>query len=110
MTSPVEETCSPEAKFKSVSIPQQECSPEPHKIDQKPDACIPSQIEESDDVAKANGGQPEVHNSPDSQIEDKNDEDKPDYRMPSQEENNDSITSNDDDDVFDCTGIDLTFT
>ncbi|KAJ7391075.1 hypothetical protein OS493_020095 [Desmophyllum pertusum] len=92
VTSPDEKVdCSPAAKYKSTSI-LQECSHEPHK-NKKPDARIPSQIlEESDDVAKANGGQPEVHNSPDSQMEDKNNEDKPDYQMPNQEKKNMTVS------------------
>ena len=93
MTSSVEESCSPEQESKAPSLPQQECSKDPHKIDEKSDARIPTQEEEPN----ANKGQ--------CMGRQMDDLDKPDYRMPSQEEGNDSITCNDDDDVFDSTGI-----
>ena len=114
MTSSVEETSSPETKSftlaKSSTIPQQECSKDPHKIDRKPDAHIPSQVE-SDDDPKVIGGQSKLHTELDlratSQMDELDIDSKPDYQMPSQEEGSDSIASNDDD-VFDSTGILLT--
>lgn len=116
MTSSVEETSSPETKSftltKSSTIPQQECSQDPHKIDRKPDARVPSQVE-SDDDPKAIGEQSKLHTEQDlcvtSQMGDLDIDSKPDYRMPSQEEGSDSIASNDDD-VFDSTGILLILT
>ena len=94
----VKETSSPETNSKLMRIPQQECSPDPQKIDRKPDARVPSQVE-SDDDPKAIGGQTKLDI-----------DSKPDYRMPSQEEGSSSIASNDDDDVFDSTGILLMLT
>ena len=85
-----------------MRIPQQECSPDPQKIDRKPDARVPSQVE-SDDDPKVIGGQT-------SQMDNLDIDSKPDYRMPSQEEGSSSIASNDDDDVFDSTGILLMLT
>ena len=95
-----------------MRIPQQECSQDPQKIDRKPDARVPSQVE-SDDNPKAIGGQTKLHAEQDlsvtSQMDDLDIDSKPDYRKPSQEEGSSSIAANDDD-VFDSTGILLTLT
>ena len=112
MVSSVEETSSPVTKSKSMRIPQQEHSQDPEKIDRKPDARVPSQVE-SDDDPKVTGGQSKLHAVQDlrvtSQMEDLDIDSKPDCRMPSQEEGSDSIASTDDD-VFDSTGILMTLT
>lgn len=111
MVSSVKETSSPE--IKSLRIPQQECSQDPQKIDGKPDARVPSQVE-SDDDPKATGGQTKLHAEQDlsvtSQMDNLDIDSKPDYPMPSQEEGSSSIASYDDDDVFDSTGILLMLT
>ena len=92
-----------------MRIPQQECSPDPQKIDRKLDARVPSQVE-SDDDPKA-GGQIKLQDlCVTSQMDNLDIDSKPDYRMPSQEEGSGSIASNDDDDVFDSTGILLMLT
>ena len=105
VVSSAEETSSPETKSKSMGIPQQECSPDPQKIDRKPDARVPSQVE-SDDDPKVK--LQDLHVT--SPMDNLDIDSKPDYRMPSQEEGSSSITSNDDDDVFDSTGILLMLT
>ena len=93
-----------------MRIPQQECSPDPQKIDRKLDARVPSQVE-SDDDPKVIGGQTKLQDLPvTSQMDNLDIDSKPDYRMPSQEEGSSSIASNDDDDVFDSTGILLMLT
>ena len=106
MTSSVEETCSPEGKPKLSSIPQQEHGQDPPKDGRKPDAHIPIQEEEPEVNKRQENTKPDGCLT--SQMDDLNIDDKPDYRMPSQEEGNDSITLNDDDDddVFDSTGND----
>ena len=113
MVSSVEETSSPETKSKSLRAPQQEYSQDPQKIDRKPDARVPSQVE-SDDDPKAIGGQTKLLEEEDlsetSRMDNLDIDSKPDYRMPSQEEGSNSIASNDDDDVFDSTGILLMLT
>lgn len=113
MVSSVEETSSPETKSKLLGIPQQEWSQDPQKIDRKPDARAPSQVE-SDDDPKAIGGQTKLHAEQDlsltSPMDNLDIDSKPDYRKPSQEEGSNSIASNDDDDVFDSTGILLMLT
>jgi len=85
-----------------MKIPQQECSPQ--KIDRKPDAHIPSQVE-SDDDPKAIGGlsklQTEQALPVTNQMSDLHVD--IDSKLPRQEEGNDSIPSNDDD-VFGSTG------
>lgn len=92
-----------------MSTPQQECGQDPQKIDRKPDARIPSQVE-SDDDPKAIGGQGKLHLeqnlSVTSQMDDLDIHDSKPDRMPSQEEGSGSISANDDD-VFDSTGISL---
>lgn len=106
VVSSVEETSSPETKSKLLGIPQQEWSQDPQKIDRKPDAHAPSQVE-SDDDPKAIGGQTKLHAEQDlsltSPMDNLDIDSKPDYRKPSQEEGSNSIASNDDDDVFDST-------
>ena len=115
MVSSAEETSSPETKCKLLRIPQQECSQDPEKIDRKPDAPVPSQVE-SDDDPKAIGGKSRLHEEQEqdlgvtSQMDNLDIDSKPDYRRPSQEEGSNSIASNDDDDVFDSTGILLRLT
>ena len=101
VTSPVEETCTQESKSKLCSVPQQEHGEEPD--DEKPDARIPSQVEESEDYSKENRDQRKVEDKDDLDLDNK-----PDYRMPSQEEQADSIASVGDDDVFECTGTAVT--
>ena len=103
MTSLVEETSSPETESKSMRIPQQECSQDRQKIDRKPDARIPSQVESDDDPKAIKG--PSMHTDlrVTSQMGDLDIDSKPDFRMPSQEEGTGSIAFNDDD-VFDSTG------
>ena len=110
MVSSVEETSSPETKSKLMRIPQQECSQDLQKIDRKPDARVPSQVE-SDDDPKAIGGQTKLQDlCVTSQIDNLDIDSKPDYRMPSQEEGSGSIASNDDDEVFGSTGMLLMLT
>ena len=113
MVSSVEETSSPETKSKLLGIPQQEWSQDPQKIDRKPDARAPSQVE-SDDDPKPIRGQTELHAeqglSVRSPMDNLDIDSKPDYPMPSKGEGGNSIASNDDDDVFDSTGILLMLT
>lgn len=100
VTSTVKETSSPETKSKLMKIPQQECSPQ--KIDRKPDAHIPSQVE-SDDDPKAIGGLSKLQTEQDLPVTNQMSDLDIDSKLPRQEEGNDSIPPNDDD-VFDSTG------
>lgn len=100
VTSTVKETSSPETKSKLMKIPQQECCPQ--KIDRKPDAHIPSQVE-SDDDPKVIGGLSKLQTEQDLPVTNQMSDLDIDSKLPRQEEGNDSIPPNDDD-VFDSTG------
>ena len=112
MASSVEESCNPATKSKlQLPFPRQE-SQDPQEVDTKPDARIPSQVEESHNNHKGEG-QAELDAKPDaripSQVEDTEELDlnsKPGYQFPHQATSNgDDDNDDDDDDVFDCTGI-----
>ena len=112
VVSSVEESSDHKTISKSLQFPRQE-SQDPKEIDRKPDARIPSQVED-DDNPKGEG-RSELDTKPDahlpSQVEDKEDLDlkgKPGYQLSSQVEDGRQMMSNDnddEDDVFGCTGM-----
>lgn len=112
VVSSVEESSDHKTKSKPLQYPRQE-SQDPKEVDRKPDARIPSQVED-DDNPKGQG-RSELDTKPDarvpSQVEDKEDHDlksKPGCQLSRQVEDGRYMTSNDnddEDDVFGCTGM-----
>lgn len=112
VVSSVEESSDHKTICKLLQFPRQE-SQDPKEIDRKPDARIPSQVED-DDNPKGKG-QSELDAKPDarvpSQVEGKEDlnlKGKPGYQLSRQVEDGRHMMSNDnddEDDVFGCTGM-----